>query len=457
MNEQGLNICVVGTGYVGLTTGVCLATIGHQVTCIDKDVNKVATLNAGKSPIYEPGIEELIYLAKNRLTFTSEFGACTSADVIIMAVGTPPAPNGSADLSFLEAAIAEVAGYLGQEKLHIIVNKSTVPIGTAQRTKMLLENHLRRIDRKGNFAVVSNPEFLREGVAVHDTLYPDRIVIGSDSIAALNVMRSMYAGILEQTFSAPKFCPRSEGYQLPTLVTTDVTSAEMIKYAANAFLATKISFINEIGGLCEKVGADIIEVARGIGLDKRIGARFLQAGVGWGGSCFGKDTAALISTGREYSLEMPIVTAAITINKRQRIRIVEKLQDHLRIVRGRTIGVLGLAFKPETDDLRDAPALDIIQSLLEMGASVKVYDPIAMSNYRHRYPEIDVEYCQGAVETATGADALIVLTEWEEFRHLPYHRLAEVMADHKLLMDGRNIFQRDKAQQAGLTYVGFGR
>lgn len=457
MNVRNLSICVVGTGYVGLTTGVCLATIGHKVTCIDKDDQKVKMLIDGKAPIYEPGIEQLLCIAADQIHFTTEFHDCRNADVIIMAVGTPPSADGSADLSFIEAAIEQVAMYLNEDKFQVIVNKSTVPIGTAQRTELLLKKVLGKLNKKSNFAVVSNPEFLREGVAVHDTLYPDRIVIGSDDVNAFTVMRMVYAAIVEQTFNDPKVCPRPEGYSLPTLVTTDVTSAEMIKYAANAFLAAKISFINEIGGLCEKVGADVLEVARGIGLDKRIGARFLQAGVGWGGSCFGKDTIALISTGKEYSYEMPIIGASITINKRQRIRVIEKLQENLRIVRGRTISILGLAFKPETDDLRDAPALDIIQSLVDMGARVKAYDPVAMDNCRQRYPELEIEYCSCALEAAQDCDALVILTEWEEFRRLPVEKFASVMVGSKLLIDGRNIIDKDKAENAGLSYVGFGR
>ena len=457
MNPYSLNICVVGTGYVGLTTGVCLATIGHKVTCIDVDNNKINMLLHGKSPIYEPGIEDLLKLASDHLEFTASYSNCNNADVIILAVGTPSTATGTADLSYLEAAAVEVAKYLSASKLQVIVNKSTVPIGTAKRVRLIIDMALSRADKTAKYAVASNPEFLREGVAVHDTLYPDRIVIGSDSMDAINVLRTMYAPILEQTFTVPQECPRPEGFSLPGIITTDTTSAEMIKYAANAFLATKISFINEIGGLCEKVGANVTEVARGIGQDKRIGSRFLQAGVGWGGSCFAKDTAALISTGKEYMYELPIISATVKLNMRQRKRIIEKLQETLKVVRGRTIGLLGLAFKPDTDDLRDAPALDIVRDLLEMGARVKAYDPIAMDNCRSRYPELDIEYFPNALAAVQDCDAVILVTEWDEFRHLALTNMAEKMCNEKVLVDGRNLYKPEEARQAGLTYIGFGR
>lgn len=457
MSQSQLHICVIGTGYVGLTTGVCLAYTGHQVTCIDVDAAKVDTLRGGVSPIYEPGLEELMALARERLTFAVDHTACRDADVIILAVGTPPTPSGCADLSYVETAAAQVALHLAADKFQVVVNKSTVPIGSARRVQLVISNALARAGRAGHFTVASNPEFLREGAAVHDTLYPDRIVIGADSVAAVNTLRLMYAPILEQTFTAPEVCPRPERYQLPALVTTDVTSAEMIKYAANAFLATKISFINEIGGLCEKVGADVTEVARGIGLDRRIGSRFLQAGLGWGGSCFGKDTSALVATGREYGYDLPIVAAAVAVNKKQRLRVVEKLQATLKVVRGRTLGLLGLAFKPNTDDLRDAPALDIIRTLTELGAQVKVYDPVAMDNCRRQYPDLPVLYCRDALDLARDCDAVVIVTEWDEFRHLPLADLAAGMRGAKVLVDGRNIVSRQDAVDAGLTYVGFGR
>ncbi|MDF2502455.1 MAG: tuaD [Anaerosporomusa subterranea] len=456
-SEKVINICVVGTGYVGLTTGVCLAATGHHVTCIDTDERKIAMLKQGKTPIYEPGIEDLLKASAARITFSTTHEACRDADVIILAVGTPSTTTGEADLSYVEAAATDVAKNLSDAKLQVIVNKSTVPIGTGQRVKMIINRVLAGIGKEAHFAVASNPEFLREGVAVHDTLYPDRIVIGAESVEAINSLRMMYAPLLEQTFTAPQCCPRPEGFSLPALVTTDLTSAEMIKYSANAFLATKISFINEIGGLCEKVGADVTEVARGIGLDKRIGSRFLQAGVGWGGSCFGKDTLALVATGKEYAYEMPIVAAGVAVNRRQRQRVIEKLQESLKVIRGRTIGLLGLAFKPDTDDLRDAPALDIIASLTAMGARVKAYDPIAMDNCKMRYPSLSVEYESDAESLAKGCDAIILVTEWDEFRRLDLVNLAAGMQGAKVLVDARNIYKQAEAEAVGLVYLGFGR
>lgn len=455
--EKVVNVCVVGTGYVGLTTGVCLASIGNHVTCIDTDERKIEMLRRGKTPIYEPGIEDLLSTSGGRLVFATNHNSCSEADIIVLAVGTPSTKTGEADLSYVEAAAADVAKSLSHEKMQIIVNKSTVPIGTGQRVKLIINRVLAENGKKASFEIASNPEFLREGVAVHDTLYPDRIVIGAESDEAVNVLRRMYAPLLEQTFTAPKCCPRPEGFPLPALVTTDLTSAEMIKYAANAFLAMKISFINEIGGLCEKVGADVTEVARGIGLDKRIGSRFLQAGVGWGGSCFGKDTLALVATGKEYAYDMPIVASSVAVNRRQRQRVVEKLQESLKVVRGRTIGLLGLAFKPDTDDLRDAPALDIINSLTAMGARVKAYDPIAMDNCKMHYPDLNVEYEPDATHLAHGCDAVILVTEWDEFRRLQLSEIAAVMQGAKVLVDARNIYKQKEAEAVGLVYLGFGR
>lgn len=450
-------VCIIGTGYVGLTTGVCLAFVGHKVTCIDIDAKKVAMLREGKSPICESGIVELLRLAEDRLTFTTEFSDCRGADVIILAVGTPSTETGRANLSYIETAVTSIAENLGNDKLQVIVNKSTVPIGTSLRVKLIIDQILAGRKSASRFAIASNPEFLREGAAIHDTLYPDRIVVGGDDIEAINSLRIMYIPILEQTFAAPNCCPRPEGFTLPAFVTTDGTSAEMIKYAANAFLATKISFINEISGLCEKVGADVAEVSRGIGLDKRIGSRFLEAGLGWGGSCFGKDTAALSSIGYEYGYPMPLLEGAVSVNRRQRMRVIEKLQESLKVVRGRTIGILGLAFKPNTDDLRDAPAIDITKALLEMGCRVKVYDPVAMDNFREQYGSLTVEYCDNPLLLAEDCDAVVLVTEWDEFLRLPLREIARRMTKEKVLIDGRNIMKPSHVKAAGLKYIGFGR
>lgn len=457
MNEKKLNVCIIGTGYVGLTTGVCLAMTGHHVTCIDTNEHKIEVLKQGHSPIYEPGMEDLLRISSENLAFSTHYAACREADIIILAVGTPQTHAGNADLSFVEAAAHDVAHQLSGDKLQVIVNKSTVPIGTGLRVKLIINTVLEQRQKEANFAIASNPEFLREGVAIQDTLYPDRIVIGTEDKSALALLKTMYTPLLEQTFYPPSCCPRREGYPLPPLVATDVTSAEMIKYAANAFLATKISFINEIGGLCEKVGADVAEVARGIGLDTRIGSRFLQAGVGWGGSCFAKDTSALIATGQEYGYRLPIVTSAVEVNHRQRHRVLEKLQESLKVIRGRTIGLLGLSFKPDTDDLRDAPSLYLIDAISSMGARVKVYDPIAMDNCKKMYPKLPVKYTTSPVALAKDCDAVILVTEWQEFRVMEIETISAVMSGAKVFVDARNMYNKREVESVGLQYVGFGR
>src|SRR5215831_15651093 len=328
-------------------------------------------------PFYEPHLADVVADAGQNLTFTTEYSeAIPQAHVIFIAVGTPPGPNGNPDLRYLEAAARSIGGNLGAH-FTVIVNKSTVPIGSGVWVDSLLREAFEREGKRegGSFAVASNPEFLREGSALHDSLYPDRVVIGAADTGTAEVLYTLYRPILEQAFMAPPYLPRPDGVQAAPLISTDLASAELIKYAANAFLSLKISYINEIGQLAEKVGADIAQVAKGIGLDARIGTRFLQAGIGWGGSCFGKDTAALVATASEYKLEMPIVKAAREVNKKQRDRVVEKLLDELKILKGRTIGLLGLAFKPNTDDLREAPAIDIARKLVERGSKVKVHDP----------------------------------------------------------------------------------
>src|SRR5579872_7080700 len=439
-----MNVSIIGTGYVGLTTGACLAYLGHKVTCIDSDEKKIAMLRAGKTPIYEPFLTELLADAKPNLQFCTQYaGAVQDADVIFIAVGTPPTADGSPDLKYLKQAANGIGEHYAGD-FTVVVNKSTVPIGSGNWVDALVrESYERHHGRKanGHFSVASNPEFLREGTALADTLYPDRVVVGSDNERSLEVLYSLYRPILDQSFAPPPYLPRPEGVGAAPLISTDLASAELIKYAANAFLALKISYINEIGQLAEKVGADITHVAKGIGLDARIGTRFLQAGLGWGGSCFGKDTAALVSTATEYNLSMPIVAAAREINRRQRDRVVEKLLGELKILKGRTIGLLGLAFKPNTDDLRDAPAIDIAKRLIERGARVKAHDPVAMGRFRSENPALEVICCPTAEEVAEGADALVLVTEWPEYRELDWEALASRMRA-PLVLDGRNALDR---------------
>ena len=484
-----MQVCVVGTGYVGLVTGTCLAYLGRNVTCVDIDERKIAMLREGKSPIYEPGLDQLITtgMARGTLHFSTDLNAAIKeAEVIFIAVGTPPLASGKANLSYVETVARQVGRALDCERRRVIVNKSTVPIGSGNWVEMLVRDGLQEnpvyqeklaasaagqssnatattTSRRSNgikpeelFTVASNPEFLREGSAISDTFYPDRIVIGATESYAADRLRALYEPIIEQTFTPPPSAPRAAGFTAVPVVTTDLASAEMIKYAANAFLATKISFANEIANICERVGADITEVVRGFGLDSRIGPKFLNAGVGWGGSCFGKDVSALIDIAKEYSYDPALLRATVEVNTRQRQVVLQKLQEALKIIKGKTIGLLGLAFKPNTDDLRDAPALGIAASLLEMGARVKAFDPIANDACRREYPDLKIEYADTAAALAEDCDAVVIVTEWEEFRYLDLAQLAEAMRA-PVLIDGRNVLDPQMVEAAGFKYKGIGR
>lgn len=454
-----MNVSIVGAGYVGITTGVALAYLGHEVTLLDADESRIAALEQGRFPIYEPWLEEISDLAASRLHYTTDPAqAHPDADVIFIAVGTPPLADGNPNLSYLQSAAKAVGEQLG-EGFTVVVNKSTVPIGCGSWVEAIVREafEARNGHRpKGRFSVASNPEFLREGSALHDSFYPDRVVVGSDDPRALDVLYGLYKPVLEQTFPSPSLLPRPESLGAVPFITTNLASAELIKYAANAFLALKISFMNEIGNLSEKVGADISQIAKGIGLDARIGTRFLQAGLGWGGSCFGKDTSALIATAREYGLGMPIVQAARDVNYHQRDRVLEKLLGELKILKGRTIGLLGLAFKPHTDDLRDAPALDIARRLIERGAKVRAHDPIALERARREHGETSICFAESIDVLAMEADALVLVTEWPQYRDLPWRRLAEGMRT-PLLLDGRNFLEQQTLEAAGFRYLGMGR
>jgi UDPglucose 6-dehydrogenase len=451
-----VNVSILGTGYVGLTTGVCLAFLGHKVSCADADERKIAQLENGEVPFYEPYLAELLAEARCNLKFTTDYTqAVPGAQVIFIAVGTPPGANGSPNLKYLQSAARGIGENLAGG-FTVVVNKSTVPIGSGNWVGSLVrEAYEERNGRKAavSFAVASNPEFLREGSALHDSLYPDRVVIGADEPQTAEVLYTLYRPILDQTFQPPPYLPRPEHLGAVPLISTDLASAELIKYAANAFLALKISYINEIGLLSEKVGADIAQVAKGIGLDARIGTRFLQSGIGWGGSCFGKDTAALIATSNEYGLEMPIVSAAREVNRRQRERVVDKLLGELRILKGRTIGLLGLAFKPHTDDLREAPAIEIAAKLIERGARVKVHDPVAMGRFRAEHPDLAVTCCETAEEVAADADAVVLVTEWPQYRELDWEAVSRSMRN-KIVLDGRLVLDRTRMSRAGVKYLG---
>ena len=455
-----MNVVVIGAGYVGLTTGVALAYLGHEVTCVEKDPGKLELLFRGKSPIHEHGLEELMRLAAKNLRFAERAKEPVGgAEVVMIAVGTPPKSNGEADTQYVETAAREVAEGFLPGRSYTLAIKSTVPIGTNRRVAQVVKRVLaaRGLGNATSVRIVSNPEFLQEGRALYNTFYPDRIVVGAEEPEGVNVLRRLYQCILEQTFAPPPFLPRPEGYTSPPFLTTDPTSAEMIKYASNAFLALKISFINEIAGLCEKVGADVVEVAHGMGLDPRIGPGFLAAGLGWGGSCFPKDTAALLAIGGEYGYAMPIVAACREVNFRQRYRVVEKLQEALKGVRGRVVGVLGLAFKPGTGDVRESPALDVVRLLVERQAHVRVHDPVALENARRALADLEeVEFFEDPYMLAAGAEALVLATDWPEYRQLDLARLAGLMRT-PVLVDGRNLFEPGVARIAGFTYIGVGR
>ena len=455
-----MKVTVVGTGYVGLTTGVALAFLGNQVTCVDIDPEKIAKLNHGQVPIYEPGLQELLEISRANLHFTTSYdeagiGAC---DVVFIAVGTPSLPDGNADLSYVKAAAEAISPRLDDHFI-VVVNKSTVPIGSGNWVGALLrETYSRRKGSaaEGNFAVASNPEFLRQGSALLDTLYPDRVVIGSEDTRAIDTLTNLYRPILNQDFPPPAHLPRPERLSAIPVVTSDLASAELIKYSANSFLALKISFMNEIAHLAEKVGADVTQIARGIGLDARIGPRFLNAGIGWGGSCFGKDTAALVAIAREYGISMPIVQAAREVNYRQRTWAVETLLHELETLEGRTIALLGFAFKANTDDLRDAPSVEIARLLIQHGARVRATDPVALANARALTPELGVIYCDAPLEALDKADAVVLVTEWLEYRDLDWARI-KGMLENPLILDGRNFLDRHELERLGYRYIGVGR
>ncbi|HYA18985.1 MAG TPA: UDP-glucose/GDP-mannose dehydrogenase family protein [Bryobacteraceae bacterium] len=458
-----MRVTVIGTGYVGTVTGACLAYLGHRVTCVDTDPAKIEKLRLGQTPIYEPGLEELIALAHRHggINFeTSLDDAVRESDVIFIAVGTPPLPTGESNLTYLEAAARGIGAAMDASKFRVVVNKSTVPVGCGNLVEALVREGLRdvkpSIADQVRFGVASNPEFLREGSAIHDSLYPDRIVVGAEDANTPNIMRELYQPLVDQKFTDPSFSPRPASMKKPAMVVTTLTSAEMIKYSANAFLALKIGFSNEMANICERVGADVTEVMTGIGLDARIGTAFLNAGIGWGGSCFGKDISSLMHTANEYGYQARILEASLAVNQMQRNVVIQKLQEKLYILKGRTIALLGLAFKPNTDDLRDAPSLQIAERLMQMGARVRAFDPIAMSACREQHPNLRICYCNDALSAAEHADAIVLVTEWPEFASLNLADLASRM-NNPVLIDGRNLFSPERAREAGFDYAGVGR
>jgi UDPglucose 6-dehydrogenase len=458
-----MRVCVIGTGYVGLVTGVCLAHTGHHVICVDNNEEKVKMMKSGQSPIYEPGLSELMQSSTSagRLQFTSDLAAGVNhGEILFIAVGTPPLPTGESDTRYVEAVARGIGSHL-EKGYKVIVNKSTVPIGSGDWVRMIVLDGLAEREKSGakgdeiaaklgiEFDVVSNPEFLREGSAIYDTFNPDRIVLGGNSQRALNLMEELYQPLIQREFGEDPSLP-----PVP-VVKTDLSSAEMIKYAANSFLATKISFINEIANICDRVGADVVQVSKGIGLDSRIGPKFLQAGIGWGGSCFPKDVSAMIHTADDYGYDAKLLKSAVEVNKHQRVIAIEKLQHELKILKGKTVGLLGLTFKPDTDDMRDAPALNIIEQLNRLGAKVKAYDPIvSQSGIGQGLSGVLVE--TNAEQLAFGCDALVLITDWNQFHNLDYAKMAKSM-NNPVMIDGRNFLDRKAIEAAGFRYVGIGR
>lgn len=452
-----LRVAVVGSGYVGLSTGIVLAYLCHDVVCLDVDTVKVAALGRGEIPFHEPGLTELLGAVGRRLAFTSSTSqALTGAEVVLTCVGTPASGGGSPDLTQLEAAVRSIGRHADQ--CRVLAVKSTVPPGTAGLVKGWLKSSSESAAGAGSpaIAVLSNPEFLREGNALHDAFYPDRIVIGGNNDQGVQVLTELYQPLTDQTFAPPPGLPRPLGRDAVPLVLTTSESAELIKYAANAFLAAKISFINEMAALAERVGADITDVSRGIGLDARIGPLFLRAGLGWGGSCLGKDITGLLHAAERHGVELPVTAGALRVNELQRDKVVRELLERLGGLRGRTITLLGLAFKPHTDDIRDAPALAIAARLAAHGAAVRAHDPLALPRARAELPVEDVSLHEDVIEAARGADALVLVTDWPEYRDLPWAEIRQVVKT-PLVLDGRNHLDPVTLAAAGLEYQGIGR
>jgi UDPglucose 6-dehydrogenase len=447
-----MNIGVVGTGYVGLVTGACLAQIGHRVVCLDNDEEKIRLLQSGGMPIFEPHLEELVHgnRQKGLLSFTSDFSrANDGSEAVFICVGTPPLENGEADLSAVEKVVREVACRTKAYKL--VVEKSTVPVQTGEYISRTLRMYCR--GEGVDFDVASNPEFLREGSAVEDFFHPDRIVVGVENLRAENLLRKIYRPILEKNFRCPVHasCPRGLP---PHFLVTDIKSAELIKHASNSFLATKISFINSIGDLCTKVGADVEMVARGMGLDPRIGKDFLKAGLGFGGFCFPKDLQAFVRIAEKNGYDFGLLKEVEKINQRRIEVALEKLRKELWVLQDKTVGILGLAFKPHTDDIRFSPALELIRRLKKEGCRVRAFDPKAQERTSKEIPDID--YASNAAQVAEGSEALVLATEWPEFRELDWEKIRCAMV-HPFILDGRNFLDAGKLQKLGFRYEAMGR
>lgn len=437
-------IAIIGSGYVGLVSGTCLADFGMEVTCVDNNKEKIDKLNNGQVPIYEPGLDGLVERNTyyKRLKFTNNVKkAVEENEVIFIAVGTPPSEDGSADLHYVSEVAKDIAKYMNGYK--IIVDKSTVPVGTGQKVKKIIKMELDKRGKKYNFDVVSNPEFLREGAAIRDFTHPNRVVIGAESEKAISVMKEVYRVLYIN--------------ETPFLI-TNIETAELIKYASNAFLATKISFINELSELCEKVGADIQHVSKAMGMDKRIGPKFLHSGPGYGGSCFPKDTRALVRMAEDYGCDCSIVRSTVEANEKQKLRMVDKVVDSMRDLKNKTIAILGLSFKPETDDMRESPSLLIVRELIKNGMNIKVYDPQAYKEAKWRFKDIKdkIEYCDSEYSAVENSDGFMILTEWNQFRNLDLIKIKNSMKD-RYFFDFRNIYDPKKVKELGFEYISIGR
>ncbi len=432
-----MRICVVGTGYVGLVTGTCFSEFGVDVTCVDANEEKIRILNQGGMPIYEPGLDAMIArnVKEGRLSFTNDLKSAVERSLVVfIAVGTPPKADGSADLRYIEQVARSIAEWMNGYK--VVVNKSTAPVGTG---RWIRDTILKNQKESHRFSVCSNPEFLREGSAIEDFVRPDRVVIGAEDAEAVAIMKDLYSPL----------------YLIETpIVITSLETAELIKYASNAFLATKISFINDLSVLCDRVGADVHHVAKAMGLDRRIGPKFLHPGPGYGGSCFPKDTLALIDTAKKAGTDLKIVQAAVDVNSRQRDTAFQKIRQLTGDLKGKTVGILGLSFKPNTDDMRDAPSVPIIERLQKEGAEVRAFDPVAMTEAKKVLSR--VTFCGDAYEAAAGADCVVFMTEWNQFRNLNTDKLKEVMRTHAIA-DLRNIYEPKKMRELGFQYVAMGR
>ncbi len=452
-----MNIAVIGSGYVGLVTGVCFAECGHKVICVDKDEQKINRLKNGIIPIYEPGLDQLVLSnqEQGRLSFCNDIGpAVEKSDVIFIAVGTPPKPTGEADLSYIEDVSRQVAKAMNGYK--VVVEKSTVPVKTGEWVKRTI-----RFNNKfgGDFDVASNPEFLREGSAIGDFLKPDRIVVGVESQKAAELLQGCYQPIIDQRvsfdISSGKVIHQDPQDRHVPFIVTNVSSSELIKHASNSFLALKISYINAVANFCELAGADVEQVAKGMGLDSRIGTKFLNAGVGYGGSCFPKDVSAFLEISRELGYDFKLLEDIIEVNQKQREIFVRKIKNALWIIKDKSIGILGLSFKPNTDDMREAPSIDVIKALQLEGAKIKAYDPVAMDNAKQIFGDT-ITYCNDPYEVAQDSDALVLMTEWDEFKNLDLKKVFDTL-HYPIFLDGRNVFNPAEMKSIGFEYHSIGR